>query len=235
MATENSRDLFEARLEDAIRRSDAGSVAHIPFLTMRERRRAERLLDARGMRGAYWFWGGHYDAERACLFLLPEYLTAILSDDELEELLGRRFYYDDLGTYESALILWNSEMETVKVDQPCCTLDVLPTLLNLFGFDYDSRLYSGRDILSDTEGIAMTSNQSFALADKVYNSRYGLLYKYYVYNGGKKPKAGEIDYYITEVKNRFAMASAILNHNFYSYLDQELITKAQSWEQRKTQ
>ncbi len=158
-----------------------------------------------------------------------------LSDDEREELLGRRFYYDDLGTYESALILWNSKMETVKVDKPCCTLDVLPTLLNLFGFDYDSRLYSGRDIFSDCEGIAMTSNQSFALADKVYNSRYGLLYKYYVYNGGKKPKAGEIDYYITEVKNRFAMASAILNHNFYSCLDQELITKAQSWEQRKTQ
>ncbi len=84
MANENSRDMFEARLEDAIRRSAVGSVAHIPFLTMRERRRAERMLDARGMRGAYWFWGGHYDAERACLFLLPEYLTAILPEGDLE-------------------------------------------------------------------------------------------------------------------------------------------------------
>ncbi len=158
-----------------------------------------------------------------------------LTTDQHKELLGRNFYYDQLGIHESALILWNSKMETVKVDKPCCTLDVLPTLLNLFGFDYDSRLYSGRDILSDCEGIAMTSNQSFALADKVYNSRYGLRYKYYSYYGGKKPEAGELDYYITEVKNRFAMASAILNHNFYSYLDQELITKAQSWEQRKTQ
>ena len=55
MANENSRDLFEARLEDAIRKCTSGSVAHIPFLTMRERRRAERMLDARGMRGAYWF------------------------------------------------------------------------------------------------------------------------------------------------------------------------------------
>ena len=83
MASDNSRDLFEARLEDAIRRCTSGSVAHIPFLTMRQRHRAERLLDARGMRGAYWFWGGHYDAERACLFLLPDYLTAILPQDDL--------------------------------------------------------------------------------------------------------------------------------------------------------
>ncbi len=157
-----------------------------------------------------------------------------LTDSEHQELLGRKFYYDGLGIHESALILWNSKMETVKVDKPCCTLDVLPTLLNLFGFDYDSRLYSGRDIFSDTEGIAMTSNQSFILADKVYNSRYGLRYKYYTRFGGVKPEKGELDYYINEVKNRFAMAAAILNHNFYSYLDQELITKAQSWEQRKT-
>ena len=81
MPTENARDLFEARLEDAIRKCTSGSVAHLPFLTMRERRRAERLLDARGMRETYWFWGGHRSAERVCLFLLPDYLTAILPED----------------------------------------------------------------------------------------------------------------------------------------------------------
>ena len=84
MSGEYVRDLFEARLEDAIRRRDAGSVAHLPFLTMRQRRRAERLLDARGMRDSYWFWGGHPTAERACLFLLPDYLTAILPEDAAE-------------------------------------------------------------------------------------------------------------------------------------------------------
>ena len=84
MAGESTRDLFEARLEDAVRKSASGSVAHIPFLTMRERRRAERILDARGMKGAYWFWGGHKTAERTCLFLLPEYLVTILPEEESE-------------------------------------------------------------------------------------------------------------------------------------------------------
>ena len=84
MSCESSRDLFEARLEDAIRKCTSGSVAHIPFLTMRQRRRAERILDAHGLRDSYWFWGGHVGAERACLFLLPDYLTAILPEDDLE-------------------------------------------------------------------------------------------------------------------------------------------------------
>ena len=84
MAGEYTRDLFEARIEDAIRKCTSGSVAYIPFLTMRERRRAERILDARGMRENYWFWGGHPTAERTCLFLLPEYLVAILPEEENE-------------------------------------------------------------------------------------------------------------------------------------------------------
>ena len=84
MAGEYARDLFEARLEDAIRKSSSGSVAHLPFLTMRERRRAERILDAHGMHNAYWFWGGHPTAERTCLFLLPEYLVAMLPEDANE-------------------------------------------------------------------------------------------------------------------------------------------------------
>ena len=84
MAAANTRDLFEARIEDAVRKCTSGSVVHIPFLTMRERRRAERLLDARGMRENVWFWGGHPTAERTCLFLLPDYLTAILPEDAAE-------------------------------------------------------------------------------------------------------------------------------------------------------
>ena len=84
MAGESSRDLFEARLEDAIRKSNSGSVAHLPFLTMPERRRAERILNAHGMHGCYWFFGGHPTAERACLFLLPEYLVSMLPEDAIE-------------------------------------------------------------------------------------------------------------------------------------------------------
>ena len=51
---------------------------------MPERRRAERILKAHGMHENYWFFGGHPTAERACLFLLPDYLVAMLPEDEAE-------------------------------------------------------------------------------------------------------------------------------------------------------
>ena len=38
--------------------------------------------------------------------------------------------------------------ETIEVDTPCSSIDIVPTLLNLFGIEYDSRLYSGRDIFA---------------------------------------------------------------------------------------
>ena len=70
------RDLLESRIDDAIAKAERGSVARLSFLTPRERRQAERLLRARGAWEQAWFFGGYPTAERACLFLLPEYICA---------------------------------------------------------------------------------------------------------------------------------------------------------------
>ena len=61
----------------------------------------------------------------------------------------------------SNFILWNSEAKTVEVDKVGSQIDVLPTLLNLFGIEYDSRLIIGKDILSDAPGLAIFSNRSW--------------------------------------------------------------------------
>ena len=37
--------------------------------------------------------------------------------------------------------------EAVTVSEPCSAVDIVPTLSNLFGLEYDSRLLSGRDVL----------------------------------------------------------------------------------------
>lgn len=75
----SERDLFEARVLDAVEKLEKGAVACMAFLTPGERKRAERILRAAGVFGQAWVFGGYPDAERACLFLLPEYLTDCLS------------------------------------------------------------------------------------------------------------------------------------------------------------
>ena len=70
--------LLAARLGDALNKSRRGEVAMLSYLTPREQKRATRILAAAGEQNAAYLWGGYPDAERACLFLLPDYLQAIL-------------------------------------------------------------------------------------------------------------------------------------------------------------
>ena len=52
-------------------------------------------------------------------------------------------------------------MEDVHITKPCMSSDVIPTVYNLYGIDYDSRLFTGTDILSDSMGLAVFSNRSW--------------------------------------------------------------------------
>lgn len=150
-----------------------------------------------------------------------------LTDSQYKGMLGHSIQYGGLERHQSDLIIWNSKMETVEINKPCSQQDVLPTLLNLFGFTYDSRLYSGMDILSDSYGLAMTANQSFITDKIIYNSRYEKVY--YLDENWQMPE-GYLDSYIQIVKNRFSIASNILNQNFFAKLPQDVIAAAQKGE-----
>ena len=61
----------------------------------------------------------------------------------------------DLDHFRNAFILWSACMtEPVVVNSPGSTIDMVPTLSNLFGLEYDSRLLSGRDLLATNYDVA---------------------------------------------------------------------------------
>ena len=91
------------------------------------------------------------------------YALAETDVDYYAELTGRQDTDLDTSRYRNALILWCGSMtEPVTVDVPCSAVDIVPTLSNLFGLSYDSRLLSGRDILDDSYNAASASG-SFPL------------------------------------------------------------------------
>lgn len=94
-----------------------------------------------------------------------------LTNSELSELAGHTLE-ENFELYKSNLILWNSAMESpVYIDKPCCSVDIIPTLSNLFGFTYDSRLLPGNDILSTSPGlVVLLGNRSFITDTYRYNS-----------------------------------------------------------------
>lgn len=81
-----------------------------------------------------------------------------LSDKGLSVLYGlpKSGIRNNFNLYRNGFILWCSSMtEPVVVESPCSAIDILPTISNLFGLEYDSRLIMGSDILSGGEHFAL--------------------------------------------------------------------------------
>lgn len=120
-------------------------------------------------------------ADHTLIAMAPDHVP--YSDlDILEELAGRDFGSDSVETldeenvsldvYKNTWILWSAGMEEpVEVEKVCSQVDILPTLLNLLGAEYDSRMLAGNDVLSDQEGMAVFFSRSW-ITDQGTYSRY---------------------------------------------------------------
>jgi phosphoglycerol transferase MdoB-like AlkP superfamily enzyme len=84
--------------------------------------------------------GDHYP------YLMVDSTTGV---DYYNELRGFTDTERDTSRYRNTFVLWSGSIEEpIEVDTPCSAIDIVPTLSNLFGLEYDSRLYSGRDIFA---------------------------------------------------------------------------------------
>ena len=73
----------------------------------------------------------------------------------------------------NSLVIYNSKMKSVEVDKVGMSIDVLPTVLNLFGMEYDSRIIMGKDILSTSTGIAIFKDKSWVTDRGTYYASSG--------------------------------------------------------------
>lgn len=144
-----------------------------------------------------------------------------LTHEEIGEFLGHPVE-PDFELYESTFILWTPDMEPERVDKICSTLDIIPTLSNLFGLEYDSRLLPGRDIFSDASPLVMFANRSWITEEGRYNARTGVSE---VFDEDKNVKApaeelsqGYMDYINGLVANRFYVSRLILEEDYYRYV-----------------
>ena len=135
-----------------------------------------------------------------------------LTDEQYSELLGHPV--DPVfEIFQNTLILWSGDMEgtSVRVDKYCSSLDVMPTLSNLFGLNYDSRLIMGSDILSAAGPLVIFANYSFINQEGYYNS---VLDKFTRWDGAE-PDLEEVAGMVAEVQNRVAYSGTILDTDYY--------------------
>lgn len=177
---------------------------------------------------------GQIELDRALENLIKKLETAGKLDDTVIALVGDHhpYYitenltmeqYNKLSTYErdeyielyhSNFILYNSAMEKVTIDRVGSQLDVIPTLYNLFGMNYDSRLLMGVDLLSSTPSIAI-------MADNSWVNDYG---KYYAVSDTFEGKDGLTvsDSYVETINKKVYniqnISKLIMKNNYYQFI-----------------
>jgi phosphoglycerol transferase MdoB-like AlkP superfamily enzyme len=100
--------------------------------------------------------------------------------------------------------------EPIQVDTMCSSIDILPTISNLLGIEYDSRLLMGVDVFSDTEPIVALADYSFMTKDLKYVASKDEVY----FNGSRLSETTVKNMY-NNVKKKFEMSAKILETDYY--------------------
>ena len=138
----------------------------------------------------------------------------------INEMKERATYINDekFDIHKNNLIIWNSQIKTpIKIDKYASSLDILPTVLNLLGVEYDSRLLMGTDILSNSEGLVILNDRSWITKYGKYDAIKGKFTEYI----NLEEKQKYIDEINEIVKNKFNASRLILETNYYKYIKTE--------------
>ena len=104
------------------------------------------------------------------------------------------------------------------VDEPVYSLDILPTLSNLFGVEYDSRLLVGRDVFSGEMPLVLWPDFSWKTEKGIYNAQTGK----FTPNPGQEADEEYLSYVHALVQNKITYCRYVLNNDYFKYLDKAL-------------
>jgi len=120
----------------------------------------------------------------------------------------------------NALIIWSGCLENeykdmaIEIDSPTFSPDILPTLCNLFGVEFDSRLLVGRDVFSDAGALVFWMDHSWKTEYGYYNASKGV----FTPNEGVEVPEEYIETVKAIVKNRLNYSTAVLINDYFEEL-----------------
>ena len=148
--------------------------------------------------------------DNTVIVLLADHYPYELDNNAINQLSDNK--NDEIEINHNNLIIWNKNITTTKIDKASMAVDVIPTIYNLFGINYDSRLFTGKDILSNSLGIAVLSDRSW-ITDKG---------TYYASTGEFKTTENIDSNYISSINNlinnRLNISRLIIEYDYYKYL-----------------
>ncbi|HIR50085.1 MAG TPA: sulfatase-like hydrolase/transferase [Candidatus Avoscillospira avicola] len=153
-------------------------------------------------------------ADKTVIILTNDHYPYGLTIDQFSELAGEEID-ETFEKYRNSFICYIPGMEPTTIDTYCSTVDILPTILNLFGLPYDSRLLAGRDILSpQAYDMAVLSDQSFVTENYGFDAATG---EVVVFTEGYEVDETDLLQRQTIIQNQFQASLDVLNQDYYAH------------------
>lgn len=117
-------------------------------------------------------------------------------------------------------IIWSGCLENeykdmvCEISEPTYSLDIVPTLSNLFGLEYDSRLLVGRDVFSDEEAIVLWNDFNWVTERGKYSAASDTFYP----NEGFEEDAAYVERINQVVANKIAFSNSVITNDYYAAL-----------------
>lgn len=198
---------------------------HFPYNFSEKTRNYEKVKDLSYNDDVKAYLATQIDLDNALELLIQNLKKEGILDDTVICLVGDHYPYalplehinevseytrdEQFEIHHSNLIIWNNDTEVIEVEKVGSQIDILPTILNLFGVEYDSRLMIGHDIFSEEEGLAIFSDMSWLSDSGSYNSNTKVF----------TPKKEVSSNYVREttrwVNNSVVVSKKIIENNIY--------------------
>lgn len=126
--------------------------------------------------------------------------------------------YDTGVDYESErvpFVIYNSKMKPKVFKEYTSYVNILPTVANLFGLNYDPRLYMGTDLLSkDYKSLVVFADGSWKNEYAYYNASKSDI----EYFTDKTYSIEELQQINNNISNKINMSSLAIKNNYFNYL-----------------
>lgn len=154
-------------------------------------------------------------ANKTLIALSSDHYPYGLKVSTMNEFLGHPVE-TNFEMYKNHFILYVDGMIPVEVERPASSLDIVPTISNMLGIPYDSRLFMGRDIFAPGESLVIFNNHSFITDKGRYNKKTNIF---------ESPNGYSVDEeYIDRISNiinsKFYYSARILETNYFSIIQE---------------
>lgn len=187
------------------------------------------------------YYACNLELEYAVAYLVDRLETAGIADDtviviaadhfpyglDYDAALGYMPYLEELYGHEvttylerdhNRLIIWSGcleDEEPIIVDDPTFSPDILPTLSNLFGLEFDSRLLAGRDVFSDAEPLIYSVIYDWKTDKGTYRSLTG---EFTPASEDTVIPEGYVERINSIVSNKLTFSSRVINYDYYAHV-----------------